>query len=226
VVTYGYEGDYLSSVESGGRAFGLEYDDVGRRRYLTYPNGLQAVSRYVAKLPWLEGIRLEGGPAGFDLAYSHDAVGNRLSKTIAGLAETYQYDPLDRLTRVDRTEPAASTSIYGYDPVGNLTSRQVAGVGRTFTHDARNRLLTEEAGTSLRVSGTTSEPANVSVQGQPARMRPGSVFEADVANPGEPGQLTVQATDGSGNTRTNTYEVPAGAEATPYTHDENGNLTS
>jgi hypothetical protein len=60
VVTYGYEGDYLSSLESGGRAFGLEYDDVGRRTHLTYPNGLQAVSRYVEKLPWLEGIRLEG----------------------------------------------------------------------------------------------------------------------------------------------------------------------
>ena len=225
VVTYGYDGDYLQSLESGGRSFGLEYDDVGRRTHLSYPNGLQAVSRYVAKLPWLEGIRLEGGPAGFEVAYSHDAVGNRLSKTVADLAETNQYDPLDRLTRVDRTVPAVSTALYGYDPVGNLTSRQVGGVGRTFTYDDRNRLLTDEAGGTVRVSGTTSEPARVSVQGQPARMRPGNVFEADVPNPAAPGELTVQATDASGNTRTNTYAVPASAGATPYTYDANGNLT-
>jgi RHS repeat-associated protein len=226
VVTYGYLGDYLQSLESGGRAFGLEYDNVGRRTHLTYPNGLQAVSRYVPELPWLEGIRLEGGPAGFDVAYSHDDVGNRLSKTVGGLAETYHYDPLSRLTRVDRTAPLASTALYGYDAVGNRTSRQAGGGGRTSSYDPRNRLLTEDPGATLRVEGTTSEPAAVTVQGQPARMLPGNAFEADVPAAGAQATLTVAATDSSGNTRTNTYEVSAAAGTTSYAHDANGNMTA
>jgi len=225
LVKYGYEGDFVRSLEAAGRSFGFTYDEHGRRKTLSYPNGLTTVSSYATHLPWLEELRLEGTAAGFDVAYTHDAVGNRLSKTVAGLAESYGYDPLDRLTRVDRTAPAPTTSLFGYDPVGNRTSQQIAGVSRTLSYDARNRLLSSEAGTSLRVTGTTSEPAVVTVQGQPARMLPGGAFEADAAGSGAQTTLTVTATDASGNTRTNTYEAISPGGSGSYSYDANGNLT-
>jgi RHS repeat-associated protein len=97
------------------------------------------------------------------------------------------------------------------------------GVAQALSYDARNRLVSSGTGSSMHVAGTTSEPASVNVQGQAARMLPGNVFEADV--PAGQTALTVQATDASGNTRTNTYQVTSTSGSGAYTHDANGNIT-
>ena len=224
VARFAYEADYLRSIQASGASFGFEYDDQGRRTALTRPNGIRTTYSYTANLPWLEHIGIEGSAAALDATYTHDAVGNRLAKTAGDVAEQYGYDPLDRLTTVMRAAPLSSQSTFGYDAVGNRTRQQVDGMSRSLSTDAANRLLTSQPTSVTRVTGTTSEPANVTVQGQTARILPGNAFEAEASASGTTPTITVQATDGSGNTRTNTYQLATQTDAVQHSYDLNGNL--
>jgi len=64
------------------------------------------------------------------------------------------------------------------------------------------------------------------VQGQPARILSGNVFEAEAAPTGTTPTVVVQASDGSGNTRTSTYQLPSTTAAWEFTYDANGNLST
>ena len=123
-------------------------------------------------------------------------------------------------------EQGGHTEAFVYDLVGNRVSGEKDGSGRTFAHDHRNRLLGETPGGRVRVGGTTSEPATVTVEGQPARQLPGNAFEADLPTEGTETALAVEARDASGNVRASTYRVPGGGSPVQYGYDLNGNLVS
>jgi len=227
VAQYGYVDGYLDSIAFGGRQFQLAYDDVGRRQRLTHPNGIQTTYTYHPTLPWLEEVQSTLGPAVVSgAAYTHDLVGNALTKALPDMTENYLYDASDRLAKVDRPGATPRSWRFGYDAVGNRTSEQAGGISRTFTYDARNRLLGIQGGGQLAISGTTSEPSVVTVQGQPARMRPGNVFQAEVQASGGPTTFTIDARDASGNVRANTYQVGSPATPATFAYDPNGNLTA
>jgi len=74
------------------------------------------------------------------------------------------------------------------------------------------------------VAGVLSEPATVSVSGTPASVNAANQF-AGTAQAGTGTQsFTVVATDPSGNTRTNTYQVTVSGTAQSLVYDANGNL--
>ena len=76
------------------------------------------------------------------------------------------------------------------------------------------------------VEGSLDEPATVKVNGEPARRPTTMEFEATIqATPGA-NQFTVEATDGTGNTRTNTYQVAVSGASASYSYDPAGNLLS
>lgn len=72
------------------------------------------------------------------LAYSYDALGNMTARRNGkyGVVETFSYDALNRLCRVDCNMHSALT--MEYDPAGNITSKSDIG---TYTYkDGTNRL--------------------------------------------------------------------------------------
>lgn len=225
VAAYTYEGAYLKTITSEGRTFTYEYDDMGRRTSLAFPNGVTTTYSYNPTLGWLERIATTKGATTIaDFTYTHDLVGNRLTKSTPDWTETYSYDAGSRLTGAERVGSAPESLLFGYDPVGNRSSDQLNGVSRSYSYDARNRLLAAHAGSTLHVQGRTSEPAQVTVGGQSAQMLPGNGFSAEVTAAPGTNAIAVRAADNSGNVRTNTYNVGAAGDAS-YAYDANGNLT-
>lgn len=87
-------------------------------------------------------------------------------------------------------------------------------------------MITQGGGGVLRFEGTVSEPATVTVQGMPVLVDGANGF-ADVAvvGPGTP-VVTVSATDGSGNTASQAYEVDVTDAPGGFIYDLNGNPTT
>jgi RHS repeat-associated protein len=75
------------------------------------------------------------------IAYTYDAVGNRLTKTDVS-ETTYTYDANDRLLTTGST-------IYNYDHNGNTVSQTEAGQGTTFAYDVDNRLRSVQSPSSV-----------------------------------------------------------------------------
>ena len=73
--------------------------------------------------------------------------------------------------------------------------------------------------------GTITEPGTVTVNGMPAAMIAGDVFEATILASASGNSFTVAATDYSNNTTTASYSVAATGGGAGYTFDANGNLT-
>jgi YD repeat-containing protein len=76
------------------------------------------------------------------------------------------------------------------------------------------------------VAGTVSEPAAVTIEGQPARVDGANGFRGTAAVPPGTTTFAVTATDASGNSQTNAYEFDVTAASDTLTYDANGNLTA
>jgi RHS repeat-associated protein len=223
---YRYESSALVAIQTDSGEIGLSYDDLGRRTRLVLPNGLVTEYSYDSALNALTRLRTSAGSSTIsDFVYTYDAVGNRMSKTSPDFTERYGYDSLDRLVSAARSGTNTGQWQFGYDAVGNRISDQNNGVTRALEYDVANRLLSVGAPSTTHVAGRTSEPADVHINGSAARMLANNNFDTDTA--AQPGTTTiVSARDSSGNTRTNTYQLPAGIPGTAYTYDANGNLTT
>jgi YD repeat-containing protein len=227
IASYAYVAGFLDTIDSGGtQPFAFDYDELGRRTTLTYPNGVVTSYSYHPTLGWLTGIQAVKDAASIlDVSYDHDLIGNRTEKSVDGLTEGYEYDAASQLVAVQRTSPEARSWEYEYDGVGNRLEERIDGTPSTWTYDDANRLLTRSAGGSVRVAGTTSEPSTVTLDGQPATSVGGQGFEGEIEAPAGTSTFEVQATDASGNPRTSTYEFDAGTGSATYDYDPNGNLT-
>ncbi|MCP4546729.1 MAG: RHS repeat protein, partial [bacterium] len=124
--------------------FLYEYDNLGRRTALHYPNGLTTEYSYgVASR--LESIitRNEQGEVVDGYSYSYDPVGNRL--TMIGLHDgvrhEYEYDEVYRLSRWNRGP--SRFEAYTYDNVGNRATLTDEAGSITYDYDLANRLVSE-----------------------------------------------------------------------------------
>jgi len=93
------------------------------------------------------------------------------------------------------------------------------------TYNNRNQLSSRQPGGALHFRGTLNEAATVTVQGKPAQVATDNSFVGQAQVPSGTSNVVVAATDPSGNTRTNTYQVTEAGSTTSYTYDANGNLT-
>lgn len=154
----------LSTIRNGGDFF-FGYDDLGRRNSLTFPNSVAATYSYddAARLITIA-HRNAAGEIVAQSAYTHDKVGNRLSKATEQRTTGYTYDKIYRLLQAEQSTPGAAAEnpkgngrgiaqavqsqkeVYVYDPVGN---RQRTDKVTSYTHDDANELL-QAGGTSFR----------------------------------------------------------------------------
>jgi len=75
-----------------------------------------------------------GGSNAYSISYTYDHNGNRKTKVLGGVTDTYSYDSNDKLT-------STSSKTYGYDLNGNCTSVKVgAATPTTLTYDIENRV--------------------------------------------------------------------------------------
>ncbi|HSN44664.1 MAG TPA: hypothetical protein VLR88_11510, partial [Propionibacteriaceae bacterium] len=206
-------------------AFSYTYDPAGRM--LTAANGTDRLTNLAAThVPTSTPIT--------NFGYQYDAAGNRTQKSTLDYTEDYGYDPLYRLTRTDRTNPGATPPnqwTWNYDAVGNRTSAQKDSEATTSSYNEKNQLTGATGGGKMLWRGTLDEPGTVNfsaatINGQPARMLAGNVFEATLDLPTGANNVTIQAQDGSGNIATKVYSVNVIGVPSTHTYDANGNLAA
>jgi RHS repeat-associated protein len=218
------DADRLTRIDRGPHAFEFGYDDGYRRTSLTHPNGVTTTYGYDTLSRLLSIIATHGPDETSRAVYSYDSASHRMSKETGDYTETYGYDAAERLGSVTRSGANQRQWFFGYDPVGNRTTSQVDTDVRTSTYNLRNELVSAAGGGALVVRGQTDEAAAVTVNGNPARLLPGNLFEATVAVQPGTNTITVAASDARDNVRTNTYETVVANAAESYTYDHNGNL--
>jgi RHS repeat-associated protein len=168
--------------------------------------------------------------------YTYDLGGNILTwqqqaDTSAPTVWSYIYDADDRLVNAvrrstDSTPVVLNRFAYGYDAEANRVTEQIDDAVSASDHDALNRLTGTQPGGQIRVVGTVSEPATVTIQGKPADVAADHTFVGQASLQAGSNVLTITAQDPSGNTQTNQYAVTAVGNTTTISYDANGNLTS
>jgi RHS repeat-associated protein len=156
-VTYTYDdAGRLTGITRGSNVFGFGYDTASRRTQLTQPNGVVTSYAYDVNSRLTSINALHGSTVITSSAYTHDNVGNRLTKATPDYAEGYSYDALYRLTQATRN--SVVTEAHTYDAVGNRLSSLAHP---TWTYDDRNELLSFN-GTSFvyDLNGNTVEKAD------------------------------------------------------------------
>ncbi len=96
----------------------------------TLGNGLTTVREYDPARQWIRGIRtgLNNGTEVQNLSFSFDPLGNLTVRTddSRGLAETFGYDNLNRLTTAEVRNGTFKS--YSYDAIGNITFKSDVGI--------------------------------------------------------------------------------------------------
>ena len=206
---------------------------------MTYPNGQTSAYSYLGNL---EDRRLQTihhkYPTGATLSkfdYTYDVVGNiltwRQQADATAVLWRYGYDPADQLTAAikESTDPTPTVLKrygYAYDPAGNRTVEQIDDVVTGTTYDNMNRLVSQQPSGALRLEGTVSEPATVSVAGKPLDVSGANRFTGSIPITSGTTPFTITATDASGNTSSKAFEVDSAGTGRTFTFDANGNMTS
>lgn len=94
------------------------------------------------------------------------------------------------------------------------------------SYDSLNRLVSRQPSGALRVAGTLSEPATVTVDGKPATVTAADEFSGTVPVSSGTTTFSVSARDASGNVQTDAFEVEIAGSSETLTYDDNGNLIS
>ena len=116
---------------------------------------------------------------------------------------------------------------YDYDASGNRTLAQIDGAVTTATPNNLNQITGRSGGGKMHFRGRVDEPAAVTVAGNVASVDAAGNFDGIATVNVGANTVPVVATDASGNSRTNNYQVtvPSGVTKT-LAYDVNGNLTS
>jgi RHS repeat-associated protein len=225
-VSYAYDdASRLTSITRGSNVFGFGYDNGNRRTSMTYPNGINTSYTYDT-LNRLTRLKADlGATAVTDFQYVYDAAGNRTRKQQLDYTEDYSYNSLYRLTGVERTAGLTGIWNYVYDSVGNRVTNQINDSVLTSAFNEKNQLTSGSGRGTLKVRGTLNEPGTAKVNGNPARMLAGNVFEATIQATTGTNTFAVEATDQGNNVTTKNYQVNVSATGATYTYDLDGNLT-
>ena len=145
----------LNTLASGTYTIGKTYDEIGREKTTTYPNGFATLNQYDGK-GWLCSVVNALTPS---LAYwtldSMDAGGRVTGESFGNGANTrHDYDPKTGFT-TDIVTTSGTGAIqynhYAFNSLGNLMSRQdrlQGGQLETFGYDSLNRLISAVSGTA------------------------------------------------------------------------------
>jgi RHS repeat-associated protein len=151
--SYDTKGNMLTSTDPAGAITTYEYDIRGNVTKITNARNQITTMTYTgAGL-----LETSTDPTGVITAYTYDARGNMLTTTVPDGTTTYEYDTMNRLTKI--TDPLGTITSYGYDTSGNRTSQTDAnGNVTTYKHnfqghvtetkDALNKLTTFSYGNS------------------------------------------------------------------------------
>ena len=105
-INYYYDNaNRLKEIFNNGGTYSYQYDGVGRRTKLTMPNGAYANYSYDSsgRLTSLT-HKTSSGAVIDSFDYTHDKVGNRLTKTEPEVKQTYSYDSIYRLLQAVPTK--------------------------------------------------------------------------------------------------------------------------
>ena len=147
-VTYAYDDArrVTSVTDSQNRVTAYDYDGNGRILSVALPNGTSATYAYDDAGRMTSVTHALGQTPFATVGHTYDDRGNRLTRTVDGVTESYTYDALARIT--EAAYPGNRTVGYGYDATGNRTQK-LDGLGTTsYTYDAADQLLS--AGDGLR----------------------------------------------------------------------------
>jgi RHS repeat-associated protein len=144
----------------------------------------------------------------------------------------FGYDAADQLRSADLTDTGTGAAIqqysYDYDSAGNRTNEQVGSAVATMSPNSLNQITNRSStGGRMHFRGHVNEPASVMVGGTLASIDAQGNFDGVANVTGGMNTVVVTATDASGNTRTNNYQVTVPSGPTKaLTYDLSGNLTS
>ncbi len=151
-MTYANQAIAETDYDSGGRStavrnlksdrtvisvFTYTYDNAGNRTTVAESSGDRVTWSYDNSYQLTREQR--SGANAYDVTYSYDAVGNRLTKLEGGTTTSYTCDNANQLS-VEYTPSARTT--YTYDANGNTSAINAAGSRTTYTWDLENHITT------------------------------------------------------------------------------------
>ncbi|MBC6314039.1 DUF6531 domain-containing protein [Listeria grandensis] len=154
-LTYNQYGDLISYTDQNQNMVQYQYDSIGRRVGLTYPDGIQTKYEYDLN------DNLVKVSTGNDITnYTYDILGNLLSTILPnGSVTSYSYDAnnqIEQLKTVSKNGTIMSNIEYAYDERGNISSENatIDGINtlKTYAYDEEEQLLS-----STHVSGSTTK---------------------------------------------------------------------
>jgi RHS repeat-associated protein len=149
-----------------------------------------------------------------------------------------EYDPVDQLVGATLRDSVAGTLlkrfVYGYDHAGNRTSESVGTSSASSVSSAKvnhlNQLTNTVAGSGpVRFTGYLNEPGqSVTVGTNAAQIKQTTNFTGSAELAVGTNTVAVKATDYSGNSTTNSYQIVVTNNGVAKTlkYDLNGNLTN
>ncbi len=220
--------------------FTYAYDGpTGRVATVTYPNNQTSTYGYFGNSTdrRLQTIhhKYPNGTTLSKFDYTYDVGGNiltwRQQADNDAVLWSYGYDPADQLASAinastDPTPAVLKRYAYAYDRAGNRTVEQIDDVPMGATYDNMNRLVSQQPSGALRLEGTVSKPATVTVGGKPFDVSGANRFTGSIPIVSGTTPFTVTAKDASGNTASQAFEVDSAGAAKTFTFDANGNMTS
>lgn len=133
-------------------------------------------------------------------------------------------------TRRDAPQSVLESLSHAYDKAGNrIQVGDGTASARNYDVNIVNQLLSQRDYGRTTFSGFVDEPATITVNGNPAKVRStGGVapfrFEAPVNLAVGANTVVVQARDGNDNVATKTYSVTTTGTAKKFEYDASGNL--
>lgn len=243
--TYGYDarGRVTGTTNNLG-AFAYVYaGQSSRMDHVDYPNGMRVAYNYYGEneerlLQQISNLASDGSTISrFAYAYNQDRTIRTWEIEQGGQTNTWalEYDPALQLTdavRRDQTSIVLDEEHYGYDDAGNrvhVASGLSNGSIRNYRANKLNQLVAERGFGRTVFAGSIDEAAAVTLNGVPARVvstngGPPFMFRGYVDLVEGVNDVTVAATDGSGNSSTAHYQVTATSTTSRYEYDLDGNL--
>ncbi|EAE7093151.1 hypothetical protein BI336_05285 [Listeria monocytogenes] len=141
---YNQYGELISYVDENQNMVQYQYDNIGRRIGLTYPDGTQTKYEYDLN------DHLVKVSNGNDITtYSYDALGNLLETSLPNdLTTSYIYDAnnqIEQLKTISKTGTVLSNIEYAYDERGNISTEHSTIDGlttlKTYTYNEEEQLL-------------------------------------------------------------------------------------
>jgi RHS repeat-associated protein len=134
-----------------------EHDLVGNRIGATYAPSGEATTWTYDRGYQLTREERSGTPS-FDVTYTYDPVGNRLTQQEAGQVTTYSYDAANQLLS---QQSSAGVTTYSYDEDGNRTKKETPAAVIDYTWDEDSRLINAEPVTGMLTLAYNAEGRRV-----------------------------------------------------------------